>query len=203
MGLLTSEQAMADFATLISYIKAKLKAPHAPVIGFGGSYGGMLGAWFRLKYPNAVDGVIAVRARVRVRVRSASAFAFMRVLALSCFAAVCVVVWRALLGSIFCPSYHNCHWQQGMLLPNFVHPHPDVHIVTMIRCLNNNKINTMASWFQKASAPIWSFLELSPPYNPDEFYKGVAFDTTSAGGAAEHCEANLKSAWPVTTPPYP
>ena len=47
-----------------------------------------------------------------------------------------------------------------------------------------------------ASAPIWSFLDLEPAYNPNEFYRGVAFDATSAGGAAEHCEGNLKSAWP-------
>lgn len=106
LGWLTTEQAMADFATLISYFKSTMHAETAPVIGFGGSYGGMIGAWFRLKYPNMVDGVIA------------------------------------------------------------------------------------------ASAPIWSFLGLSPSYNPASYYMGVNFDVTSAGGSAEHCEANLKSLWP-------
>ena len=51
---------MADFATLIPYIKGELKAPHAPVIGFGGSYGGMIGAWFRLKYVPRVGCVLVV-----------------------------------------------------------------------------------------------------------------------------------------------
>eukprot|EP01079_Euglenida_sp_SAG-EU17-18_P001174 gene1174-2677_t len=77
MSWLTSEQAMADFASLIYKIKDDLGRPDAPVVGFGGSYGGMIAAWFRLKdlctpgaiatpiqYPNAVDGVIAASAPI-------------------------------------------------------------------------------------------------------------------------------------------
>ncbi|TMW57590.1 hypothetical protein Poli38472_003515 [Pythium oligandrum] len=60
---LSSAQALADFAVLINTLKDELQAD-VPVIGFGGSYGGMLGTWLRLKYPQVVDGVIAGSAPV-------------------------------------------------------------------------------------------------------------------------------------------
>lgn len=60
---LSSTQALADFAVLIQALKDEWKAD-VPVIGFGGSYGGMLGTWFRLKYPHLMDGVIAGSAPV-------------------------------------------------------------------------------------------------------------------------------------------
>ncbi|GMF11283.1 unnamed protein product [Phytophthora lilii] len=58
MHYLSTEQALADYAVLITYLKEELKRD-IPVIGFGGSYGGMLGSWFRMKYPHIIDGVIA------------------------------------------------------------------------------------------------------------------------------------------------
>ncbi|OQS04364.1 lysosomal Pro-X carboxypeptidase [Thraustotheca clavata] len=61
---LSSEQALADYAVLISYLKESLDASKSAVIGFGGSYGGMLASWFRIKYPHIIDGVIAGSAPV-------------------------------------------------------------------------------------------------------------------------------------------
>lgn len=55
---LSTEQALADYAVLITHIKSKYKRD-IPVMGFGGSYGGMLAAWLRMKYPHIMDGAIA------------------------------------------------------------------------------------------------------------------------------------------------
>jgi len=57
LNYLTSEQALADFSTLIVYLKTSLPgAANSSVVAFGGSYGGMLAAWMRIKYPNVVVG---------------------------------------------------------------------------------------------------------------------------------------------------
>jgi len=58
---LSVEQALADYVTLIDHLKERYhfsKAEDA-VIGFGGSYGGMLASWARFKYPHVWDGAIA------------------------------------------------------------------------------------------------------------------------------------------------
>lgn len=52
LGYLTSTQALADYADLIVYLKKTMRgAKHSPVVTVGGSYGGLLAAWFRMKYP--------------------------------------------------------------------------------------------------------------------------------------------------------
>lgn len=52
MAWLSTEQALADYATLLYQFKEEEGLRDAPVIGFGGSYGGMLATWGRLKYPH-------------------------------------------------------------------------------------------------------------------------------------------------------
>jgi len=63
---LTTEQALSDYIVFLRYYKNEvLKCPDCPVIAFGGSYGGMLAAWIRMKFPNVVDGAIAGSAPIR------------------------------------------------------------------------------------------------------------------------------------------
>ena len=62
------EQALADYANLIYKLKSnassRVGATVPKVVALGGSYGGMLAAWLRFHYPNAVVGAISASAPV-------------------------------------------------------------------------------------------------------------------------------------------
>jgi lysosomal Pro-X carboxypeptidase len=104
LGWLSSEQALADYARLLRALRAD-GGRQRPAVAFGGSYGGMLASWLRMKYPSAVDGAIA------------------------------------------------------------------------------------------ASAPILSFLGLSPAYDMGSFAKLVTFDASANGGGSEACVERVRAAW--------
>lgn len=94
LGYLTSQQALADYVDLIEYLRRDegsrsdnrtvngddygygpedhgdgTTAGHRsnPVFAFGGSYGGMLAAWFRIKYPAIIEGLVSLCDANRVR----------------------------------------------------------------------------------------------------------------------------------------
>ena len=65
LQFLSSEQALADLARIISFVKDEYETPNSKVISWGGSYPGCLSAWFRLKYSSIAVGAIASSAPVR------------------------------------------------------------------------------------------------------------------------------------------
>ncbi|CAH0592110.1 unnamed protein product [Chrysodeixis includens] len=66
IGYLSSAQALADYADLINFLQGNVVKPRYPVVAFGGSYGGMLAAYFRIKYPHVVVGAIAASAPIHM-----------------------------------------------------------------------------------------------------------------------------------------
>ncbi|XP_073990696.1 lysosomal Pro-X carboxypeptidase [Rhodnius prolixus] len=63
-GYLSSSQALADYVDVINIVKKEFSATDSKVIAFGGSYGGMLASWMRMKYPAVITGAVAASAPI-------------------------------------------------------------------------------------------------------------------------------------------
>jgi lysosomal Pro-X carboxypeptidase len=64
LRFLSIEQVFLDYITVLDYYKDLFSFTDSPVIAFGGSYGGMLAGWMRMKYPTHVQGAIASSAPI-------------------------------------------------------------------------------------------------------------------------------------------
>uniref|UniRef100_A0A914YXF1 Lysosomal Pro-X carboxypeptidase n=1 Tax=Panagrolaimus superbus TaxID=310955 RepID=A0A914YXF1_9BILA len=65
IGHMTSIQTIADFAIILPWFKQIYNiSQDSKIIAIGGSYGGMLAAWMKLKYPTLIHGVWASSAPV-------------------------------------------------------------------------------------------------------------------------------------------
>ncbi len=64
MAYISSQEALADYLEVISYLRRERGAKGSRFVAFGGSYGGMLSAWLRMLFPSAVDGALAASAPI-------------------------------------------------------------------------------------------------------------------------------------------
>lgn len=53
---------MTDYVDLVKFIRTEYEMEDKACIVFGGSYGGMLAAWLRIKHPNTFQGALAASA---------------------------------------------------------------------------------------------------------------------------------------------
>lgn len=53
---------MMDFVDLVKFIRTEYKMEDKACVTFGGSYGGMLSAWLRQKYPHVFQGALSASA---------------------------------------------------------------------------------------------------------------------------------------------
>jgi len=67
LSLLSSEQALADLARLLTWYMKENDTAESKIITVGGSYPGNLSGWFRLKYPSITFGSIASSAPVTAK----------------------------------------------------------------------------------------------------------------------------------------
>ncbi|KAJ1394545.1 Peptidase S28 [Sesbania bispinosa] len=138
LGYLSSTQALADYATLIIDLKKNLSASDSPVVVFGGSYGGMLAAWFRMKYPHITIGALASSAPILHFMDLVSPYVFTNIITQD-FRSESENCYKVLKGS----------WK---LIENMANKHKgEEQLRKSFRiCKNNTGIEGLEGWLQTA-----------------------------------------------------
>ena len=64
LPFLSVEQVMADYVEIARQVRFYAEDETRPIVLFGGSYGGMLASWLRMKFPETFQGAIASSAPI-------------------------------------------------------------------------------------------------------------------------------------------
>ncbi|KAL5726692.1 lysosomal Pro-Xaa carboxypeptidase [Ranunculus cassubicifolius] len=157
LGYLSSAQALADYATLIVDLKKNLTAEGSPVIVFGGSYGGMLAAWFRLKYPHIAVGALASSAPIRQFENMVSQYSFTDIITQD-YKSASESCYKAIKGS-WCQIEETAKKENGLELLR----------KSLKICDNHISVDSLQRWLQSA----FIYMAMSDYPTPANFIKSL------------------------------
>lgn len=68
MRFLNIDQALADLAYFIKYLKQQPRFANSKIIMYGGSYAANMVMWFKQRYPHLVLGVVASSGPIEAKI---------------------------------------------------------------------------------------------------------------------------------------
>jgi hypothetical protein len=146
LQLLTAQQALADTARFIQYIKAEYKSPNSPVLTIGGSYPGWLSAMMRIRYPEVVDFAYAASAPMRFYSQDVQQYAYYEVITKSAEKASpgCAASVRSMLATLLASDKPTIikNLELCSPLPDYIQQDP---VSTMINEINMVVMYTFAT----------------------------------------------------------
>lgn len=139
---LNTDQVLYDYADIIQQLRP---SNYTPVIVFGGSYGGMLAAWMRMKYPHIVDGAIASSAPVLMGLDGGDGYATNVTQVLNILSPVCPTLIQKAFTYL---NYMQPHSGYYPMLSNLFRPCDDFTTSQDITNLMNWLVNGIQSAVQ-------------------------------------------------------
>lgn len=146
LQLLTAQQAVADYARFIQYIKEEYNTPNSLVLTIGGSYPGWLSAMMRIRYPEVVDFAYAGSAPMKFYSQDVQQYAYYEVVTNSAEKASpgCAAAVRSMLATLQAadkPTIIN-KLELCSPLPDYIQQDP---VSTMINEINMVVMYTFAT----------------------------------------------------------